>query len=206
MFIASLLAVFEPNLKRMLAYSSVAQIGYITLGIGLANQAGLTGGHRPPRQPCGDEGARCSWRSAPIFYRVGIRAARRPRRHRPQMPLTMAAFVDRRSRPHRHARHRRLHLQMVPGGRRARQKGWWPLVFLIVASSLIALVYIGRVVEVAWFREPSAAGAEGQGPAALHAAAAPGPRRRRRSISASTRERSAGIASTGRASAARRAQ
>ncbi len=44
MFIASLLAVFEQNLKRMLAYSSVAQIGYITLGIGLANQAGLTGG------------------------------------------------------------------------------------------------------------------------------------------------------------------
>ncbi len=28
----------------MLAYSSVAQIGYITLGIALANQAGLTGG------------------------------------------------------------------------------------------------------------------------------------------------------------------
>ena len=44
MFIASLIAVFETNLKRMLAYSSVAQIGYITLGIGLANQAGLTGG------------------------------------------------------------------------------------------------------------------------------------------------------------------
>ncbi|MGD9921353.1 MAG: proton-conducting transporter membrane subunit, partial [Pseudorhodoplanes sp.] len=44
MFVASLVAVFEPNLKRMLAYSSVAQIGYITLGIGLANQAGLTGG------------------------------------------------------------------------------------------------------------------------------------------------------------------
>ena len=44
MFVASLIAVFETDLKRMLAYSSVAQIGYITLGIGLANQAGLTGG------------------------------------------------------------------------------------------------------------------------------------------------------------------
>ena len=44
MFVASFIAVFEANLKRMLAYSSVAQIGYITLGIGLANQAGLTGG------------------------------------------------------------------------------------------------------------------------------------------------------------------
>ena len=44
MLVASLVAVFETNLKRMLAYSSVAQIGYITLGIGLADQAGLTGG------------------------------------------------------------------------------------------------------------------------------------------------------------------
>ena len=36
-------------------FVSVAQIGYITLGIGLANQAGLTGGHRPHRQPCAHE-------------------------------------------------------------------------------------------------------------------------------------------------------
>ncbi|TSA10489.1 MAG: monovalent cation/H+ antiporter subunit D family protein, partial [Betaproteobacteria bacterium] len=40
---ASLVAVFQRDLKRMFAYSSVAQIGYITLGMGLANQAGLTG-------------------------------------------------------------------------------------------------------------------------------------------------------------------
>src|SRR5690606_19223006 len=43
MFGASLVAIFQEDIKRMLAYSSVAQIGYITLGIGLANQAGLTG-------------------------------------------------------------------------------------------------------------------------------------------------------------------
>ena len=30
-------------------------------------------------------------------------------------------------------------------------------MFLIVASSAIALVYIGRVLEVAWLREPSPA-------------------------------------------------
>ena len=48
MFIASLIAVFQSNLSRMLAYSSVAQIGYITLGIGLVNLAGLTG--KPPHR------------------------------------------------------------------------------------------------------------------------------------------------------------
>ena len=34
------MAVFQTNLKRMFAYSSLAQIGYMTLGIGLANEPG----------------------------------------------------------------------------------------------------------------------------------------------------------------------
>ena len=42
MFSASLVAVFQNNFKRMLAYSSVAQIGYIILGIALLNQTGLS--------------------------------------------------------------------------------------------------------------------------------------------------------------------
>ena len=46
----------------------------------------------------------------------------------------------------------------------ALDKGWWPLVFLIVASSLIALVYVGRVVEVAWLREPAPAVAHASDP------------------------------------------
>ena len=42
MFVASLMAIFQTDLKRMLAYSSVAQIGYMTLGIGLVSVTGLT--------------------------------------------------------------------------------------------------------------------------------------------------------------------
>ena len=42
MFAASTVAIFQENLKRMLAYSSVAQIGYIILGISLHNAAGVT--------------------------------------------------------------------------------------------------------------------------------------------------------------------
>ncbi|MGE0231488.1 MAG: monovalent cation/H+ antiporter subunit D family protein, partial [Flavobacteriaceae bacterium] len=44
MFGASIVAVFENNIKRALAYSSVSQIGYMTLGIALGNLTGLTGG------------------------------------------------------------------------------------------------------------------------------------------------------------------
>ena len=46
----------------------------------------------------------------------------------------------------------------------ALDKGWWPLVFVIVASSLIALLYVGRVVEIVWMREPSPAVAQAKDP------------------------------------------
>ena len=46
----------------------------------------------------------------------------------------------------------------------ALDKGWWPLVFLIVASSLIAVVYVGRVLEIVWLREPGPAVAQASDP------------------------------------------
>ena len=42
--IASFVAIFQDNIKKMLAYSSVAQIGYMTLGIGLATKSGSIAG------------------------------------------------------------------------------------------------------------------------------------------------------------------
>ena len=44
MFVGSGVAIFQPDIKRMLAYSSVAQIGYMVLGIGIATTVGLTAG------------------------------------------------------------------------------------------------------------------------------------------------------------------
>ncbi|WP_219821704.1 monovalent cation/H+ antiporter subunit D family protein [Sneathiella aquimaris] len=38
----SVVAVFQDNLKRLLAYSSVAQLGYMTVAIALASESGLT--------------------------------------------------------------------------------------------------------------------------------------------------------------------
>lgn len=42
--IGSAVAIYEKNLKRLFAWSSVAQIGYIVLGASLITQAGLTAG------------------------------------------------------------------------------------------------------------------------------------------------------------------
>ena len=50
----------------------------------------------------------------------------------------------------------------------ALEKGWWPVAALIVLTSLLALVYIWKVVEAAWFREPSeAAGQAREAPLAM---------------------------------------
>ena len=43
-FIASIAAIFQTNIKRRLAYSSIAQVGYMLLGISMANEAGMTAG------------------------------------------------------------------------------------------------------------------------------------------------------------------
>ncbi len=153
MLVASLVAVFEANLKRMLAYSSVAQIGYITLGIGLANEAGLTGGlvhivnHALMKAALFLAVGAIFFRACPVQIKDISGIGRK-------MPLTMIAFTI-----------AGFGLVGVPGTSGfiskwylaigSYEKGWWILVFAILGSSLIALFYVGRVLESAWLREPS---------------------------------------------------
>ena len=155
MFIASILAIYEEDLKRMLAYSSVAQIGYITFGMSLANKSGLTGSIVHLLNHAVMKGALFLALGA-IVYRLGtVKLADLGGIGR-KMPVTFAAFVI-----------AGLGIIGTPGTAGfiskwylavgALDKGWWPLVFLIVASSLISVVYIGRVVEAAYFRPASGA-------------------------------------------------
>ena len=156
-FIASIIAVFENDLKRMLAYSSVAQIGYITLGIALANEAGLTGSLVHLFNHAVMKAALFLTLGA-VFFRIGSVRLDQFAGLGHRMPLTMLAFTI-----------AGFGLMGTPGTAGfiskwylaigAFDRGWWWLVVLIVVSSLIALVYIGRVVEVVWFR-PTAAGLE----------------------------------------------
>ena len=153
MFGASLVAIFQDNIKRMLAYSSVAQIGYITLGIGLANQVGLTGGIVHLFNHAITKGALFLVLGA-VVYRIGTVNIGALAGLGRRMPVTMGAFVI-----------GGLSIIGTPGTAGfiskwylavgAFEKGWWWLVFLLVTSSLLSVVYIGRVVEVTWFRPVS---------------------------------------------------
>jgi multicomponent Na+:H+ antiporter subunit D len=52
----------------------------------------------------------------------------------------------------------------------ALERGWWWVVAAIVASSLIAVAYVWRVVEGAYLRAPAASPANGEAPPAMLAA------------------------------------
>lgn len=158
MFVASLVAVFQENIKRMLAYSSIAQIGYITLGISMASQTGLTGGIVHIFNHAIIKGA-LFLAVGCVVYRVGgCRIGDFAGLGR-KMPWTMGAFVL-----------AGLAVIGVPGtagfvskwylGLAALEHDLWWLLLLLVLSSLISVVYIGRVVEAAYFREPTGATAE----------------------------------------------
>lgn len=156
MFAGGFVAIFQKNLKRLFAYSSVSQMGYITLGLSFGSVTGLTasiahllnhgiakaaiflliGGlilgitksHAAP--------------AAPTFDRLAGLAKR--------MPLTSFGIVL-----------AGLSLVGVPGTAgfvskwylilAALEQGQFWLVGAIVLSSLLAFAYLWRFVEVAYF-------------------------------------------------------
>lgn len=152
--VGSLVALFETNLKRLLAYSSVAQIGYILLGASLVTMAGLTAGILHLFNHALAKGG--------LFLAVAGLATRLPGVHlndlagaARSMPWTMAALVI-----------AALSLIGVPGTAGFISK-WYlltavlaegglgiALVALIVISSLLAVAYVWRILERAYFHEP----------------------------------------------------
>ncbi len=163
MIAPSLVAVFQANVKRMLAYSSVAQVGYIIVGVALLNEAGLTGGISHLFNHAIIKG--CLFLAvACVVFSTGITKIEQMAGLGRTMPLTMGAFVL-----------AGLGLIGVPGTagfvskwyliQGAAEAGYWWLVAAIVVASLIAVFYVGRVVEIAWFRAPSGAAAAPKPPA-----------------------------------------
>ena len=148
MFVASAVAVFQTDFKRLLAYSSVAQIGYMVLGFSMASVTGLTATMVHLFNHAAMKGVMFMVAGA-VVYRVGSSAVSSFAGLGRQMPWTMAALVV-----------GGLSLIGVPmtvgfiskwylilG---ALETGDWLIAFLIVASSLIAVIYVWRIVEVAY--------------------------------------------------------
>jgi multicomponent Na+:H+ antiporter subunit D len=87
-----ILALGQTDLKRMLAYVLIAEVGYIALGVGLANRAGLTGAilhilNDALMMAC------LFLVVGAIMYKVGLRNIHQFRGLHRKMPITMAAFT-----------------------------------------------------------------------------------------------------------------
>jgi multicomponent Na+:H+ antiporter subunit D len=149
----SLVAIYQRNVKRLLAYSSVAQIGYMVLGISLASVLGVSAGILHLFNHALIKGALFMVMGC-VMYRVGsVRLDRMAGLGR-AMPWTMAAFVV-----------GGLSLIGVPLTvgfvskwylvQAALEQGNWPVAAVVLLGSLLAVVYVWRVVEVAYFQEAS---------------------------------------------------
>ena len=149
-FSASIVAIFQSNVKRLLAYSSVAQIGYMILGISFVSVTGITAGIVHLFNHALIKGALFLALGC-VMYRTGSTHIDRIAGLGKCMPWTMAAFVV-----------GGLSLIGVPLTvgfiskwyliLAALEQGWWPVAVLVLISSLLALIYVWRVVEAAYFR------------------------------------------------------
>lgn len=150
---ASIIAIYQTNLKRLAAYSSVAQVGYMIIGFAIGNVTGLTATILHLFNHALMKGA-LFLAMAGIMYRLGHVEIKNLQGLGRTMPLTMAAFVV-----------GGLSLIGVPltVGFVSKwylvlgiiEQGWWLLAVLVLFGSLLALIYIWRVIEVAYFSAPS---------------------------------------------------
>lgn len=150
MFAASLVAVFQDDLKRMLAYSSVAQIGYILLGLSLLNESGITASivhlfNHAVTKAALFMVAGCFVLSAGTSSISKLAGIGR------DMPWTTAAFVA--------GGLSLIGLPLTVGFvskwyliLATLELGWWPVALMIMASSLLAIIYVWRVVEAAYLQ------------------------------------------------------
>jgi multicomponent Na+:H+ antiporter subunit D len=155
MFVASMIAIFQSDLKRLFAYSSVGQIGTLVLGLSFESVTGLTATILHLFNHGLTKGAIFMLLGGVALVTGGTSMDRVQGLGR-RMPLTSLGIVV-----------CGLSLIGVPGTAgfvskwylilAALEKGQWWLVFLIVASSLLAVAYVWRFVEAAYFREPVSA-------------------------------------------------
>ena len=147
--VGSILALAQRDLKRMLAYSSISQIGYIVLGVGLGNKMGLLGAYLHILNHAFMKGCLFAVAMA-LMYRTGKRNIFQLGRIHRRMPFTMGALVI-----------GALSMIGIPptagffskwylilGSIDARN---WVFVAVILISSLLNALYFFRVIENAYF-------------------------------------------------------
>lgn len=152
MLIASMQAVFQSDVRRLFAYSSVAQVGYMLLGAGIGTAAGLSAGVLHLFNHALMKGLifialGATWLTMGATRVTDLRGLGRT------MPFTAAALTV-----------GGLSLIGVPGTAgfvskwalltASLEQGWWWAVVALALSSVLAFLYVGRVLELMYLSPP----------------------------------------------------
>jgi len=152
-FFASVTAIYQSNLKRLFAFSSIAQIGYMIIGLSMHSVTGLMAmlihlfNHALMKSVLFMElGA--------VLYKINSVNIKDFNGLGKQMPWTMAAIVV--------AGLSLIGIPLTAGfvGKwyliiAAIENGWWPIAILILLGSLLAIVYVWKIIEAAYFKTPA---------------------------------------------------
>lgn len=162
---ASLMALTQDNLKRLLAFSTVSQLSYVVLGAALGTPAALAGGI----QHIVNHGVMkitLFFCAGAIFVASGRESVSELRGIGRQMPLTMGVFAV-----------AALGMAGLPPAsgfvskwyliRGALEAGEWPFVGVLLASSLLNLGYFFPIVISAFFAASPEGPAVREAPPAL---------------------------------------
>ncbi len=150
---ASIAAIYQKDVKRLLAYSSVAQVSYMVLGMGLTSTLGVTASLVHMFNHALMKGALFMACGA-LVYRVGSSRFEKLNGLGRQMPWTFTAiFIA------------GLSLIGIPGTAgfiskwyfvlAALEQQSWLIVLVTLLGSLLAVVYVWKVVEVMYLRPVS---------------------------------------------------
>ena len=150
LIIGSSVAAFQNDLKRLFAYSSIGQIGYLCVGISFASVTGLTGAIVHMFNHAVMKGG-IFLAIGYLVYSTGSSDLRTLNGIGRKMPYTTAALVI-----------GGLGLIGIPGTsgfvskwylvQAALEADLWPVAIIILLGSLLALIYVGRVIEAAYFQ------------------------------------------------------
>jgi len=149
--VGSIYAIAQNDLKKMLSYSVVAQIGYIALGIGLANRSGLTGAVLHILNEAFTKG--CVFLVAgAIIYKTGSCNITGFKDLYRKMPFTMTAFLigafSMVGIPPTCGFFSKMYL--IIGSIDAKQ---WVFVAVLLTSSILNVIYFFRVIKIAAFED-----------------------------------------------------
>jgi len=155
----SLKAIRAENVKLLLAWSSVAQIGYMVLGFALHNGPGVAGSVVHLFNHAMTKGAMFLAVGC-VIYRLGGCRVEHLRGLGRRMPWTMAAFTV--------GGMGLIGFPLTAGFiskwyllQGCIEAGMWLYAGVIVIGSLLAVVYVWRLVEKIYFQQPTVGAAEG---------------------------------------------